>query len=196
MAGGEQMGKSILEIHKRKFPTYEERRTFLNAEFDNLLEYVRNREIFQAADSVFASLENVSADAALEAWERASKRRLDDPEGAITAAKSMLESTCKFILDELKLPYDAADDLPKLYKAVATALNLSPGGHSEQIFKQILGGCTSVVQGLGAVRNTYGDAHGKGQVHYRPLSRHADLAVNLAGSLSAFLINTFLDRDT
>ena len=36
-----------------------------------------------------------------ETWDKARARRQDDPEGAITAARSLLESVCKHILDEL-----------------------------------------------------------------------------------------------
>jgi hypothetical protein len=57
---------------------------------------------------------------------------------------------------------------------------------SEQAFKQILGGCDSVVAGLGS-RNKAGDAHGSRRRIYRPAPRHATLAVNLAGVSALFL---------
>lgn len=78
----------------------------------------------------------------------------------------------------------------RLYKAVSKELNLSAGAHTEQAFKQILGGCHSVVVGLGNLRNKAGDAHGSGRTLYRPAPRHAALAVNLAGSMALFLIET------
>ena len=36
-----------------------------------------------------------------------------------------------------------------------------------------------------------GDAHGKAMLYVKPHERHAKLAVNLAGTLSSFLIDTF-----
>ena len=48
-----------------------------------------------------------------------------------------------------------------------------------------------MVEGLGAFRNREGDAHGRGRLNVKPLSRHAALAVNLAGSLASFLIETW-----
>jgi len=33
------------------------------------------------------------------------ERRISDPEGAITAARALLESACKHVLDELQAPY-------------------------------------------------------------------------------------------
>ena len=39
--------------------------------------------------------------------------RQDDPEGAITAARTLLETVCKHILDETEVDY-SKDDLPTL----------------------------------------------------------------------------------
>lgn len=86
---------------------------------------------------------------------------MDDPEGAITSSRTLIETTCKYILDELKITYKDDIELPKLYKLTAENLNLAPDQHTEQIFKQILGGCQSVVDGLGALRNKLSDSHGK-----------------------------------
>lgn len=118
-------------------------------------------------------------------------RRISDPEGAITLSRTLLESTCKHILDELEIDYGNSPDINQLYRLVGKALNLSPSQHTEQTFKQILGGCSSIVEGLGALRNKVGDAHGQGKVNFRPAPRHAELAVNLAGTMSVFLFSTW-----
>lgn len=82
-------------------------------------------------------------------------------------------------------------ELHELYKLTANELNLSPSQHTQDIFKQILGGCSAVVNGLGNLRNKLGDAHGQGKMPVRPAPRHAELAVNLAGSLALFLVATY-----
>jgi hypothetical protein len=82
-------------------------------------------------------------------------------------------------------------ELPKLYKMTAENLNLAPDQHTEQIFKQILGGCQTVVEGLGALRNKLSDSHGKKSSQVKPTSRHAELAVNLAGTMTTFLLETY-----
>jgi hypothetical protein len=74
------------------------------------------------------------------AWRKALERRHDDPEGAITAARTLLESVCKHILDELGVAYGDNADLPKLYGLTSTELNLAPSQHTEEAFKKILGG--------------------------------------------------------
>src|SRR5690606_23360236 len=94
-------------------------------------------------------------------WEKALARKRDDPEGAITSSRSLIEGTLKYILEQSDVAYDEKAELPKLYKQTAEVLNLAPSQHTEAIFKQILGGCQSVVEGMGALRNKLGDAHGK-----------------------------------
>lgn len=116
---------------------------------------------------------------------------MDDPDGAITSARALIESVCKHILDEAGVPYEDKFDIPKLYRVTAEELNLAPSQQTEAILRQVTGGCSAVVEGIGAMRNALGDAHGKGQSSARPESRHAELAVNLAGSLALFLIETW-----
>ena len=109
-------------------------------------------------------------------------------------ARTLLETVCKRILDEANETYSDKDDLPALYRAVALRLNLAPSEHTEEIFKRILGGATSVVEGLGSLRNKIGDAHGRGGKSIRPSARHAHLAVNLAGAMATFLVETWTAR--
>lgn len=124
-------------------------------------------------------------------WRKIHSRRDQDPEGAITASKTMLETTLKYILDELGETYKDSDDLPDLYKQVSKKLKLSPAEQQEQMFKQILQGMTTVICGYSAIRNKLGDAHGHGIRYLPPEKRHVDLAINLSGSMCTFLIETF-----
>lgn len=127
-------------------------------------------------------------------WEAATDRRSTDPAGAITLARTLLEDVCRWLLDDLDVPASDKDDLPSLYRKLSKALQLAPDDHSEQVFKQILGNCQSIVEALGALRNKLGDAHGGGPKRARPAPRHAELAVNLAGSMATFLVATWEAR--
>jgi hypothetical protein len=44
------------------------------------------------------------------------------------------------------------------------------------------------------LRNKIGDAHGKGGKPVKPSPRHAALAVNLAGTMATFLVETWLAK--
>jgi Abortive infection C-terminus len=118
-----------------------------------------------------------------------------DPDGAITAARTLLETVCKSILETKGIgAYSEGDDLPKLYFKTAEYLNLAPSQHTEETFKAILGSCQNVVNSLGTLRNKIGDAHGQGRRPIRPSKRHAALAVNLAGAMATFLVQTYADK--
>lgn len=175
--------------------TYAERRTILWDAFNPVLEFL---EQLDHAPSDTAVLETLTAfdEANVHAvWSAALERRTTNPQAAITSARTLLESVCKHILDEQKIEYAEGADLPKLYGKAAASLNLAPSQHTEQVFKQILGGCQSVVEGLGAMRNKLGDAHGQGKRAVRPAPRHAELAVNLAGAMATFLVATWHARN-
>lgn len=126
--------------------------------------------------------------------EEALKRRSADPRAAITLARTILEDTCKWIIHAAGKDFKEDDDLPALYRNLAKILKLAPDDHTEQVFRQILGSCQSIVESLGAIRNKLGDAHSQGPKRARPLTRHAELAVNLAGTMATFLIATWEAR--
>jgi hypothetical protein len=88
---------------------------------------------------------------------------------AVTLARTLLEDVCKWLLNETGGTWEEADDLPTLYKRLAKALNLAPDSHTEHTFKQILGSCQAIVEGLGALRNKLGDAHSVGPKERSPV---------------------------
>lgn len=179
---------------KPKFATYAERRQFIYSQFSDVLDTLESQRDELVVPSDQKLLAKLSSEAVQTVWARALDRRASDPEGAITSARALLETVCKHILDDLGIVYEDAADLPKLYRLTAEALQIAPSQHTELVFKQILGGCTAVVEGLGALRNRLGDAHGGGRRQVRPVARHAQLAVNLAGAMTAFLVATWESR--
>ena len=180
-----------------KFKTYAERREYLWDQFNPLLSRLESGSISPAEADIEEGLAAFTADEISRSWKRMVRRISDDPEGAITASRNLLETVLKHILDERHIAYDSDSiELQDLYKKVQKELNLAPEQHQEDIFKQILGGCSGVVNGLGSMRNKLGDAHGKGKRAIRPLHRHARLAVNLAGSMALFLTDTHHEKTT
>ena len=187
-------GGQFWSLMKNTSPTYQGRREFIWGSLSSVFDYIERGVTEPPSLSLESLLADCTSTSVTDCWKKIYARRVHDPEGAITTARSLVEATCKYILEELKESYTDQDDLPRLYKKAASAMNLSPGQHNEQIFKQILSGCSSVVDGFAALRNNFGDAHGKGKMNAAPSARHADLAVNLAGTISTFLIATYEER--
>ncbi|HLR79164.1 MAG TPA: abortive infection family protein [Bacillota bacterium] len=180
---------------KHELPTYAERRKLIWNDFNELLNYLEYQEEIPLIESIDENLRIFNSEHVVNYWNKALERKGNDPEGAITISRTLVESVLKHILDEKEISYSSSASLHEIYKLVANELKLSPEQHDIPIFKQILGGCSSIVNGLGNLRNTHGDAHGKGKIkHYRPSTRHAELAVNLAGSMALFLIQTYQEN--
>lgn len=176
---------------KNEYQSYAERRIFIWKEFQPILEKLESHTDSPSDKIINEAIESINSSYIHSTWQKALERRSSDPEGAITIARTLLESTCKHILEEALVEYGESPDLNQLYRLVGKELNISPSQHTEKIFKQILGGCTAIVEGLGALRNRVSDAHGQGKRNVKPNSRHAELAVNLAGTMAIFLFSTW-----
>lgn len=174
---------------KGRFSTYQERREFLWEEFASVLNYLETKSTSPLQESIVFDEAHIHTQ-----WQKAIERKQLEPEGAITSARTLIESVLKYILDEQDIKYNDGAELPDLYKEVAKSLNLAPEQHQEQIFKQILGGSSGIISGLGALRNKLGDAHGKSKNSVKPSERHSELAVNLAGAMAIFLYKTFKEN--
>lgn len=176
---------------KYEFGSYQERRDFIWNEFRPLLDAIERGGSAPSDEFVTKGLGKIDAAHVQAAWLKALDRRVSDPEGAITSARTLIETVCKHILDDMNVQYDDTADLPRLYKETAKILNLAPSQHTEEVFKQILGGCTAVIEGLGTLRNRLSDAHGRGKMGIKPAPRHAELSVNLSGTLASYLLATW-----
>jgi hypothetical protein len=179
---------------KNQAGTYADRRKIISTAFNPLIDYLEGRH--RAPIDVVATtvIETFDPEGVHAVWEKALARRRSDPEGAITVARTLLETVCKRILDAHEIIYTDKEDLPKLYGLAAKALNLAPDQHSEEAIRTILGGAMAVVNGIGTLRNKLSDAHGRGGKAVRPSARHANLAVNMAGALATFLVETNAER--
>jgi hypothetical protein len=173
-----------------KFGGYAARRAFIREEFQGLLDDLEHD--MPAADrEVTEVLRRLTTDSVREVWERAQTRRAEDPDGAITLARTLLETVCKHILAGRGVAYDEGDELPRLYRLTAESLQIAPNAATEDSFRRIFGGCTSIVESLGTIRNRIGDAHGRGVDAVRVEPRYARLAVNMSGAMATFLVETW-----
>jgi hypothetical protein len=179
---------------KGQSPHWEPRRVHVRNAMTPLFDHLEGANRAPVDPIVSDVLEDFDAEGVHKVWRKALERRHTDPEGAITSARTLLETVCKRVLDEIETEYADKDDLPALYKAVASKLKIAPSQHTEETFKRILGGAVSVVEGLGSLRNKIGDAHGHGKRAVRPSAHHAQLAVNLAGTMATFIVETWNER--
>jgi hypothetical protein len=98
------------EFIKRESGHYKERREFIYGSFQPILD--RLEAAATAGPQVREALKAVDSETIVAAWNKALDRRTTDPDGAITAARTLLETVCKHILDDAGVTYGSGDDLP------------------------------------------------------------------------------------
>ena len=123
----------------------------------------------------------------------------NDPALAIGTAKELVETCCKTILEARSVKFAKSDDIPKLIKLTAKALELTPDdipdkAKANETIKRLLSNLATIAQGIAELRNHYGTGHGKTASAKGLGSRHAKLAVGAASTLAVFLAETHNER--
>ena len=153
-----------------------------------------------SSSSVLESLANATAALDLDTVRRDLDRALAsaeaDPEDAVTAACSVLESVCRSVLVALGMDLPAKKDIQHLFKAVQVPLGLDPGRNdlpNDVVgdVRMVLQGLSSMIQGIGALRTHAGDAHGRERGFRRLDARIARLAIHSASSAAVFVLETW-----
>jgi hypothetical protein len=148
-------------------------------------------------------LQKISAEWTLDTLEREFHRAFEnlekDPEAAVTAACSMLESVCRSVLVARAIPLPKSMDIKSLYREVRDPLGLSPSKDMPDTeiqadVRSVLSALSNAVQGIGALRTHAGTAHGRERGFRRLDPRIARLAVNSASALALFLLETWEKR--
>lgn len=144
-----------------------------------------------AADGVSplaTGLSALSVHSVRNQWFAAASRVTQSASSAITAARTLLESTCQTILIERGQTPDSSGDVSRLYNQTARVLQLDPSKGIQQAVHQLLNGLTQIVNGLASLSNKAGDRHGLPDG--ARISDHsiASLAVHSAGTVSLFLV--------
>ena len=160
------------------------------------LKYIQGGIVCQVGvASASQSLEQMLKAKNIPAIEIEFKRALDeienDPPASLTAACSIVESFCKVYIEDNKLALPKEATIKPLWATVAKDLGFDPSQLEDDDLKKILGGLSSIVDGVGALRTHAGSAHGRGKKGYRIQPRHARLAVHAAHTLVLFAMEAW-----
>lgn len=149
--------------------------------------------LFQAhgRSPIATSLGSLTLRGVRENWWKIGSRIAANPDAAITAARTLLESTCKTILDEIGETPDESGDLARLVKQATRALGFAEKPQ-DQPTKQLLSGLMSMISGVAGISNAAGDRHGQiGGNALRDLCL-AELVAHSCGSIAIFLTRKHL----
>lgn len=124
------------------------------------------------------------------------------PDFAFDLAKTLVESVCKTILEDIGRPADPNWDAPKIMRETTTYLSMLPSGQpnaakAQESIAKTLNGLNTTVQGLCELRNEYGIAsHGRDGFSARLDVRQATLAAQAADTIVSFLYRIHRDALT
>tara|TARA_R110002096_G_scaffold151230_1_gene313525 strand:- start:1108 stop:2118 length:1011 start_codon:yes stop_codon:yes gene_type:complete len=199
---GEVVAKVLRSLWQHKLatgPIEESVQTTQLSQLEEICERVSGEHVVRAASSLKTTAKILDLDTVNRDLARAMDNISKDPEDAITAACSTIESVCRSILLELGLSLPNKKDLKSLFNATIPPLQLNPNRTNVQSdiatdVRKTLSGLASVVDGIGALRTHAGDAHGREKGFTRIDARIAELAVNSANTVALFLIKTWRKR--
>jgi len=121
------------------------------------------------------------------------------PDFAFDLAKTLIETVCKTILEDLGRPSDPNWDTPKIMRETTTFLSMLPPEHANATkardsLRKALNGLQTTVQGLCELRNDYGlSSHGRDGFSARLDLRQATLAAQAADTIVSFLYRVHRD---
>jgi hypothetical protein len=118
-----------------------------------------------------------------------------DPAASVGSAKELLESVCKFIMEDYGIEYEKNESLLDLYKKAAKALKLDrqavpDSAKGSAAAQRVLQNLATAVQSLAELRNELGVGHGKTKPS-PAFARHARLAFNASRTVVEFLLETW-----
>jgi hypothetical protein len=117
----------------------------------------------------------------------------ENPGLAFDLAKTLIESACRTILTERRIPFEPADDLPRLFRMATNSLSFLPPTASTEAevrksLAQTLSGLNTAIQGVCELRNQCGFAsHGTGGPRPAMESVQALLVAGTADAIVGFL---------
>ena len=121
------------------------------------------------------------------------------PDFAFDLAKTLVESVCKTILEDIGRPADPKWDAHRIMKETTNLLALLPRNHpasakGRESLKKTIRGLLQTIQGLCELRNSYGMAsHGRDDFSPRLGLRQATLAAQAADTIVSFLYRIHRD---
>ncbi len=160
----------------------------------NQLTYKTNGYIVNAGSSIATKtledyLKNGDFKSIEVEFERAVSNISTDPHSSITAASAIIESVLKYYIERNNLTMPNRMNIGPLWQTVRQHIPLNRNAQLSDDQNKILTGVTSIIDGVGAFRSHIGSAHGRGSTPPTISVHEARLAINVAHSITTFLMD-------
>lgn len=123
----------------------------------------------------------------------------NNPHLALGISKELIETCCKYILEEEGIEYNKDWDIAKLVKETNKHLDLMPFEVenielAKSSIAKILGGFSIIVHGITELRNAYGTGHGHSPKFKSLDGIYVKLAVSASSELAIFYLNIIKNK--
>lgn len=110
-------------------------------------------------------------------------------DSALTQARTILEETFDYVLENRQIQPSNKGDIKKLYKQVKDEYKMHENKDADKRINQLLSGLENIVSAVSEMRNKNSDSHGVGGRRLTIDRHHARLAVNAATIMADFILS-------
>ena len=110
-------------------------------------------------------------------------------DSALTQARTILEETFCFVLEQRNIQANNKGNIKNLYKEVKNEYRMHIDEKADRRVKMLLSGLENIVSAVAEMRNKSSDAHGVGENRLTIDKHHARLAVNSAMTMADFILS-------
>jgi hypothetical protein len=153
-----------------------------------------NGDLSPQSKTLEESILELNAESINYEFNRAVVSSATDPFAAVSAASNILESTIRVLLEDANIDLPKKKDLSSLWSVMKNELGLDASKVEDQDLQKIIGGLSSIITGIAALRTHASAAHGRGRFRYKLQKRHVDLSIHSAHALCLFIIETWKVR--
>lgn len=111
-----------------------------------------------------------------------------DFDSAITKARTLLEETFIYVIEQKKESPNKSGNINKLYNQTKNLYNMHSSAEMDKRVNKLLSGLEKTVSAVAEMRNKNSDAHGLGSNRLAIADYHARLAVNAAINMADFIL--------
>lgn len=118
-----------------------------------------------------------------------------DYDSAMTKARTLLEETFIYAIEQKGVKVAKNGDIGGLYKQVRELYNMHTDKQVDKRINMLLSGLAKIVEAIAQMRNSCSDAHGIGAGRIAISDYHARLAVNSATNMADFILEVVAHAD-
>lgn len=117
-------------------------------------------------------------------------------ESAITKARTILEESFSYVIQQKGEKPNSSGDIKTLYKQVKSLYEMHGDKIADKRINELFSGLEKIVSAISEIRNNYSDSHGVGLKRVQMEDYHAKLCLDAAVTMADFIISIYYRNGT